>query len=231
MMALNPSRSLRLAVVALVTTAQCTCRSAASYVTRQILGCILVIVFASATHGTSVRAVSMAEMLQQSELVFEGRVVDLRADRDPGTGVIRTYVIFEILDVLKGEYSNDAIMLSFLGGTVGGATMAVGDMQIPEIDEKGIYFVESLQRRQVHPFYGWSQGHFLVVADEQGVERVLTKAKRPVAAMAPSSKRKMQGLSEGTAGGLTVTEGDYRTDAMTITDFKQQLSTMLRALQ
>jgi hypothetical protein len=196
-----------------------------------LLAIVLVAVYSSAAHGTSVRAVSVAEMLQQSEFVFEGRVMGLRPDQDPSSGIIRTYVSFEILDVLKGEYSSDTIMLSFMGGTVGGATLAVGDMQIPEIDEKGVYFVESLQRRQVHPFYGWSQGHFLVVADEQGVERVLTKARRPVAAMESRPEIQVKGLSGGTAGGVTVTEGDYRTDAMTITDFKQRLSTMLRALQ
>ncbi len=223
-MALNPSRAVRLTVVALGPVSR-----VASYLTRGLLGCILVTVFASTAHGTSVRAVNMAEMLEQSALVFEGRVIGLQARQDSGTGNIHTYVNFEVLDVLKGEYSNNTIELSFLGGTVGGATLAVGDMQMPEEGEKGIYFVESLQRTQVHPLYGWSQGHFVVVADERGVERVLTKTKRPVVAMQYSSK--IRRLSDGIALGVTVTEADELTEAMTVTDFKQQLSTMLRTLQ
>lgn len=210
-------------------TAQRTRRTVVSYITRQLLGCILVTVFASTAHGTSVRAVTMAEMLGQSALVFEGRVVSLQARQDSGTGTIHTYVIFKVLDVLKGEYSNNTIELSFLGGTVGGTTLAAGDMQMLEKGEKGIYFVESLQRRQAHPLYGWSQGHFVVVADERGVERVLTQTRRPVVAMQYSSG--IQRLSDGIALGVTVTEATDLTQAMTITDFKQQLSTMLRTLQ
>jgi len=171
----------------------------------------------------------MAEMLEQSALVFEGHVISLQARQDSGTGIIRTYVIFEILDVLKGQFSTNTIELSFRGGTVGGMTLATGDMKMPEKGEKGIYFVESLQRRQVHPLYGWSQGHFVVVADARGVERVLTKSKRPVTAMQYRSAT--QKLSDGVALGVTVTEADDLTNAMTITDFKQQISTMLGTLQ
>ena len=99
-MALNPFRAVRLAIVALGPVSRM-----APYLTRQLLGCILVIVFASTAHGTSVRAVDMAEMLEQSAVVFEGRVISLQARQDSGTGTIHTYVIFQVLDVLKGEYS------------------------------------------------------------------------------------------------------------------------------
>ncbi len=102
-------------------------------------------------------------------------------------------------------------------------------MQMPEVGEQGIYFVESLQRRQVHPLYGWAQGHFLVVADERGVRRVLTKSRRPVTAMQYGPQ--IRALSDGIARGITVTESDDVTDAMTVGEFKQQLSTMLQAVQ
>jgi hypothetical protein len=171
----------------------------------------------------------MAEMLERSRLVFEGSVISLEARQDSDTGMIHTYVVFEVLDVLKGQYSDNTIELSFLGGTVGGVTLATGDMEMPEKDEKGIYFVESLQRRQVHPLFGWSQGHFVVVPDERGVERVMTKTRRPVVAMQYGAQ--IRRLSDGVAQGLTVTEVDELTEAMTITDFKRQLSTMLQALQ
>ena len=98
---------------------------------------------------------------------------------------------------------------------------------MPEIGERGIYFVESLQRRQVHPLYGWSQGHFLVMADERGVERVLTRAKRPVSAMGQNLQRQKKGLSSGAAQGLVLAEEFNLAEAMTITDFKQQLLLLL----
>jgi hypothetical protein len=70
--------------------------------------------------------------------------------------------------------------LRFLGGTVGNKTMAICDMKFPQPGERGIYFVASLERMQVHPLYGWSQGHFLLWPDETGTDRVMTSSEQPV---------------------------------------------------
>jgi len=209
-------------------TATNTCSTTAVRFACQLLGLLLVTMVAGIARGSSVRSVTVAEMLAHCELVFEGYVVGRRPYQDTITGMIHTNVIFEVLDVLKGRYSKQSIALSFLGGTVGDATLALGDMQIPEQGEKGIYFVESLRRRQVHPLYGWSQGHFLVVTDGRGVERVLTESRRPVAAMSAKPQQKSRRFSSGIARGVTVLEGDQRSGAMTITNFKKHLSAMQR---
>ena len=58
--------------------------------------------------------------------------------------------------------------------------MSISDMKVPQVGERGIYFVESLERSQVHPLYGWSQGHFIVEMDDTGADRVMTTRKQPV---------------------------------------------------
>ena len=66
--------------------------------------------YACTAHATSVRAVNMAEMLERSALAFEECVISLHALQDSGTGTIHTNVIFDVLDVLKGEYSDNTIV-------------------------------------------------------------------------------------------------------------------------
>jgi hypothetical protein len=181
-------------------------------------------------HAASVRQVTMDEMLQQCQFVFEGTVLALGA-KENSQKRIHTYVTFEIHEIIKGEYPNDTIVLSFLGGTVGEVTMAVSDMRFPKMGERGIYFVESLERSQVHPFYGWSQGHFLVETDDTGIDRIMTNRKMSVTALnfdVPSKplverQQKSLVLNEGIMKDLVVEPTGGTTSGMTVDAFKNVL--------
>ena len=130
-------------------------------------------------NATSVREVTMDEMLQQSQFVFEGTVTAIKT-RENSQKRIHSYVTFEITDIIKGEYHSNIISLRFLGGTVDDVTLVVSDMRLPQEEEHGIYFVESLERFQVNPLYGWSQGHFILERDGAGREREMTNRRLPV---------------------------------------------------
>lgn len=179
-------------------------------------------------NATSVREISMDEMLQQSQVVFEGTVTDIEA-RQNTQKRIHTYVTFEITDIIKGEYHGNTITLRFLGGTVGDVTMVVSDMRLPQQGERGIYFVESLERFQVNPLYGWSQGHFIVERDDTGNERVMTNGKLPVTGvmdhmynelMTPG-KECIQALSKGVLRDLVVAHEGEDNKGMTVDEFKK----------
>ena len=120
---------------------------------------------------------SFEEVVQNSELVFEGVVISQETRRSPLNGSPYTYFTFEILDVLKGNApAGKYITLGFAGGTIDGKTLVVHDLQMPALSEKGIYFVESLARPLMNPLYGWQQGHYLVEKDATtGVEKVMPK--------------------------------------------------------
>lgn len=181
-------------------------------------------------HASSVRQVTMDEMLQQCQFVFEGKVLALEA-RENSHKRIHTYVTFEITDIIKGEYPNDTITLSFLGGTIGDLTMVVSDMKIPRVGERGIYFVESLERSQVHPLYGWSQGHFLVKSDETGMDRVMTNSEQPVTKILTdtpvdqmnSNQETMPPLSNGVAKGVSFAIENNDDKGLTAEEFKKIL--------
>jgi hypothetical protein len=184
-------------------------------------------------NAASVREVTMAEMLQKCQFVFEGKVVSTEA-KENSKKRIHTFVTFEIQEIIKGEHSNNTITLSFLGGTVGDVTMMVGDMKFPKVGEHGIYFVESMKRPQVNPLYGWSQGHFLVETDETGTERVLTGSRQPVTEVRSTTKitatQVPTGLSTGVARGLTLGQ-KQGAKGLTLSEFKKALHERLGEIQ
>jgi hypothetical protein len=188
---------------------------------------VLLLMPISYGNASSVREVSLNEMLQQSQFVFEGTVTAIEA-RENSQKRIHTFVTFEIKDIIKGKYPSNIITLSFLGGTVGDVTMAVSDMRLPQIGEHGIYFVESLERLQVHPLYGWSQGHFIVERDVTGSERIMTNRRLPIIAVTDAmqdgqmtpGKESIQDLSRGVVRDFVVAQDKK---GLTVDDFKRIL--------
>jgi hypothetical protein len=132
------------------------------FLLRSLLLCSLLLSISIQGIASSIRLVHLEEMLANSQLVFEGRVVGLKVRGGPGKRQIYTYITLEILDVIKGDYTGNTIELRYLGGKLGEESLAVTDMELPQLGEHGIYFVERLQQGLVHPLYGWQQGHFLV---------------------------------------------------------------------
>ena len=200
-----------------------------TYLTLKYSAAWIALLLMSISYGnaSSVLEVSLNEMLQQSQLVFEGTVTAIEA-RENSQKRIHTYVTFEIKDIIKGKYESDFITLSFLGGTVGDVTRAVSDMQFPEKGEQGIYFVESLERTQVNPLYGWSQGHFIVERHVDGNARLMTNKRLPIAAVADKvqsaqmtpDRQPIQRLSNGVVPDILVTH-DKR--SMMVDEFKRIL--------
>jgi len=181
-------------------------------------------------NATSVSDVSINEMLQKSQFVFEGRVTAAEA-RENSQKRIHTYITFEIMDIIKGEYNSNSITLRFLGGTVGDVTLAVNDMRLPQEGEHGIYFVESIERMQVNPLFGWSQGHFLVVRDVAGIERVMTNRRLPITGVKSGTpdrqtgtdKQERYSLSQGVSRDLIVSQDGKEDSGLTVDEFKKVL--------
>lgn len=161
--------------------------------------------FGLAAEASSVRVVTLDEMLDRSELLFEGRVIAQAVHQDRRSGRIYTYVTFEVLDVLKGPSSAPTVRLRYLGGSRHGLTLSVSDLHIPAVGERGIYFVERQRPGQVHPLYGWSQGHLRMVRDPTSLDtHVTTSDGRVVYGVDRhgSARRGASGLSDGVAAGI-----------------------------
>jgi hypothetical protein len=100
-------------------------------------------------------------------------------------------------------------------------------MQIPELGEQGIYFVESLARDQVHPLYGWTQGHLRLSRSKGGALNVLTAQGVPVIGIDHTQKGRSGEISRGVAVGLVVDPDAPEEDGMRAEDLKEILRSWL----
>lgn len=116
------------------------------------------------------------QLVQDSELVFEGRVLSEDVRRSPLSGIPFTYFTFEIAEVIKGDFQEKRIELGFMGGAEGNTGIQVADMEMPEVGESGIYFVKSIGIQHVHPLSGWHQGHYLIVQRAHDRSKVVLPA-------------------------------------------------------
>lgn len=122
---------------------------------------LLILFFHNTASGSEIERFSLKNIAQKSEFIFEGRVVSKQMRLSQNSGKPFTYFTFEVIDVIKGDYSKKSIELGFMGGEKDGFTLEISDLNMPGENEWGIYFVESLNRLQINPFYGWDQGHYL----------------------------------------------------------------------
>jgi len=182
-------------------------------------------IFINFSYATSIQGMNVEQALSASEFVFEGQVIKTEPGQDKVTGLIKTLVTFKITDTIKGKVTSPVISLSFLGGRFGNEVLEVEDMHIPELGEKGIYFVESLNRNQVNPLTGWSQGHFLVLTDQNGVDRISTVDRKPVVTVSIPNQQSA-GLSKGYAQGLELASPSLMKNALSKKDFKNYLSNL-----
>ena len=172
----------------------------------------------------------MDEMLTTAELIFEGRVLASEARWLADGSTIKTFVLFEVQDIVSGDYSDKTLTLSFEGGTVGDDSISIAGINLPTVGEKGIYFVEKLGLSFINPIVGWSQGHFLLKNDGSGKEIVTTQNEILVIDMDVKSvindETPDSVSTSGIANGIQVSKSGSNS-AMTSTNFKQALKQRL----
>ncbi|MEX2130711.1 MAG: hypothetical protein WD772_04440, partial [Pseudohongiellaceae bacterium] len=181
--------------------------------------------------ATTLLGMTIDELVAKAELVFQGQVIDSQSVEDTA-GQISTYVSFSIQDVIKGDYDSDSLELKFMGGIANGRIMEVSGLRMPALGETGIYFVESLSTNLINPLLGWSQGHYLVQEDDDGILRITTTDNAPVTEIQPVSQvplliRRPQAMLEGqtdAAAGIVTEASVLMIDrAMEVEEFKSRL--------
>lgn len=186
------------------------------------------------SNATTILGMNIDQVAADAEFVFEGEVIHSEI-RQNSSGIISTYVTFQINDVVKGGYSANSVELKFMGGIDNDQSVQVSGMRIPALAEQGIYFVESVSRDLINPLLGWSQGHFIIV-DDNGVRRISTAGKQPVIDVAavssiPSSIKKPLSLVEGNsdvaAGVMTATSPLMIQHALTVEEFKSRIADIM----
>ena len=189
----------------------------------KLIGRIVVIVSlaCSCGYGSSVQQVTIQQLTTSSELIFQGKVIASESRWNADQSGIHTYVTFRVNEVIKGS-AGMHVVLRFLGGKVGDIGMEVTGSTLPEVGERGIYFVENLNRFQVNPFYGVDQGHFLVIESE-GQQVMASRSRRMITGFLPDVAEDKAGLSTGIASGLSLDESGPSPSGLTAVQFKQTI--------
>lgn len=206
----------------------------AKQIASALLYSLCLLAFSSAS-ATTILGLDIDSVAADAEFVFEGTVINSETRQDNASGIISTYVTFQINDIIKGDYSGDSAELKFMGGVFNGEIVQVSGMRIPEIDEQGIYFVESMSRDLINPLIGWSQGHFIII-DDNGTRRISTAGSQPVlevqaVSSIPSSIKKPLSVVEGStdiaAGVMTESSPIMIERALTVEEFKLRITELL----
>ena len=194
---------------------------------RAVSALVATVVLTCGLWASTVIRVSIQEMVATSEFVFEGTVIGQEVVRPDGSSNIFTRVTFAVSDVLKGDYDVSTVSLYFMGGTIGPLTLSISDMQIPNNGERGIYFVESIAKRQVHPLYGWNQGRFLILNDRAGNPRVHTAQGKPIRSVGetatPTVADVLDGAVAAAIGVKVAADRDGVGSGLTPDAFKQRI--------
>jgi hypothetical protein len=144
----------------------------------------------------------ISTITQTSPLVFEGRVAGLTTEQSGK--FIYTWVEFEVIEVIKGDYTGSSLSVRYLGGQRDGKRLEVGDMQLPAFGEQGIYFLESLSQLTPHPLRGWGQGHFIIRQHKSGARQVYTSRGERVTGLNAKTADTRRSLNAFRAGGVEV---------------------------
>jgi hypothetical protein len=189
----------------------------------RLITCFMLALMALPVSATTVMQMNFDDVVHKAQLIFEGRVIAVES-RQTGPRAIHTIITFQVLDVVKGNYEQSTIELSYLGGRVGNREMWVAEMQIPAVGEAGVYFVGNPGETMIHPLVGWSQGHYRIERSSSGAAGVTTAQGRAVTGVGGTSAQPMTVLPEGAAArGVQVQALSVQQAVMTPAAFKSRI--------
>jgi hypothetical protein len=182
-----------------------------------------ILLFARPIQAATILRIGTAELVNKSEIVFEGKVIETRSEMNKQGGIY-TFVKFEVRDVIVGNKNVDEkLELRFTGGIVDDIALDVG-VRIPKDGESGVYFVERVRVGLINPLLGWDQGHFTIRNDG----KVIAGNFQPVVDIKNrnygSSPTFSQGVAEGIITRKQVTEND---SSMTVEQFKTSVKSLV----
>ena len=192
-------------------------------------GGVVLLAMASTTQASTVLRVGISDLLQNSQLVIHGHVTDAWTSYDTQRDTVFTNVRIVVEETVKGDLSDDHVVIRFEGGTHGNKTVSIGGMVLPIPGEEGVYFIENLSRVQVNPFYGWNQGRYVVrYADDGREKEIMTSDLRPVYSIAAASRKNSVAFSKGVPAGVDTVENSSK-QPMTVGEFTSALRQIMEA--
>jgi hypothetical protein len=114
---------------------------------------------------------SFDDLVQKSDLIFEGQVLDMQCRFGPNQKMILTDVTFRVERLIyikktAASLLNDPVVLTFAGGKMGGMRAVVSGTPAFKVDNRYLIFTRLNGRTYISPIIGGTQGLFRIQEDE-----------------------------------------------------------------
>ncbi len=140
--------------------------------------CFLFLVIGSTAMASHVH-MDMQEVIQRSNLIFEGSVLEKKARWNDMGNLIVTDYVFAVDDVLLGEVGSKELTLTFAGGQLAEEGQAVSGVPEFKVGDHVLLMLEESDYPLLSPVTGGEQGKFLAgEIDSSGNRVVLDSSNR-----------------------------------------------------
>ena len=121
--------------------------------------------------ATSIRPPSFEQLVDGSGRIVRATVSSVRPYEDSyeGKRVVRTEIVLNVLENIRGEGTSGELKIRHLGGEVNGLRMEVGAMPKFEVGKEMVLFLHG-EGRFICPTVGWGHGQYGV--DRSGVDGI-----------------------------------------------------------
>jgi len=118
----------------------------------------------------------------EADLVFVGTVVDIYSEwSDPDETEIYTYVTFNDIEIVAGEYQDSELTVRFSGGEIWDFKVLYAGVPQFNLGERNLLFLSG-NFTEVCPIVGWIQGNFRIMYDQSvGAQVIHTDDGKPIA--------------------------------------------------
>ena len=136
-----------------------------------IVVCLFGLLVSLPAGATSVRPLYLDEIVADAAIVFQGKCIDNRTEREPNTNFVVTYTTFEVQDVLKGQVGATHVIKQ-IGGHLSGETMSFHVEGVPSftIGENYVVFLAGVSSAGFSSPIGLNQGRFNVISRPAGLQ-------------------------------------------------------------
>jgi len=153
-------------------------KSTVNYIARHLVLTFLLICShdASLLYSTTVVVPSFDDLVNNSEVIFEGTVLEIKSKwvGENQTRRIETDFTFKVDELLKGTIEGNTYVLKVLGGTVGDVSMVVEGAPNFKLSDRSLLFVTK-NGMQFVPLVGIMHGHYKIKKDALSNQDVVFK--------------------------------------------------------
>lgn len=136
---------------------------------RRAYLCLIGLVVWLPAQATTVLALHLDEIVDTAAVVFQGKCIDNRTERDAATNLVVTYTTFEVQDVLKGPVSTIHVIKQ-IGGSLPDEMLTYEVHGVPtfSIGQSYVVFLAGVSSAGFSSPIGLGQGKFSVTPGTAG---------------------------------------------------------------